>query len=170
VVAGVLRVLILTCCRKNEVRKMRWEELDWTNGFWTLPSERSKNKRERGIALTPTAITIIEAQGPRPSGLVFAGVPRDFWGTMKRLCERARIQHCTVHDLRRSSATLIASMGTPRVVLALILGHVDNAVTARYDRHAYWKEQADARLKLDSLIQQELGLMDDEAREVGQPT
>jgi hypothetical protein len=61
-------------------------------------------------------------------------------------------------------------MGTSRVVLALILGHTDNAVTARYDRHTYWKEQADALLKLDSLIQQELGLMDEEAREAGQPT
>jgi hypothetical protein len=60
-------------------------------------------------------------------------------------------------------------MGTSRVVLALILGHVDNAVTARYDRHTYWKEQADARLKLDSMIQQELGLMDEEAREPRQP-
>jgi integrase len=170
VVAAVLRVLILTCCRRNEVRRMRWEELDWPNGFWTLPSERTKSKRERGIALTPTAIRIIEAQEPRSSGLVFAGVPEDLSGTMKRLCGRAGIQHCTVHDLRRSSATLIASMGTSRVVLALILGHVDNAVTARYDRHTYWKEQADARLKLDAVIQQELGLMDEEAREARQPT
>jgi hypothetical protein len=83
VVAAVLRVLILTCCRRNEIRRMRWEELDWPNGFWTLPSERTKSKRERGIALTPTAIRIIEAQEPRSSGLVFAGVPEDLSGTMK---------------------------------------------------------------------------------------
>jgi integrase len=148
---------------------MRLEELDMQNGYWTLPSERTKSGRERGIALTPSAITIIEAQVPRPSGRVF-DVAEGFSPTMKRLCERAGIAPTTVHDLRRSSATLIASMGTPRVVLALILGHVDNAVTARYDRHTYWKEQADARLKLDSLIQQELGLMADEAREAGQAT
>jgi integrase len=169
-VAAVLRVLILTCCRRNEVRLMRWEELDMQNGYLTLPSSRTKSKRDRGIALTPSAIAIVQAQGPRGSGLVFAGVLGDFSRTMKRLCERAGIQHCTVHDLRRSSATLIASMGTSRTVLGLILGHTDNAVTARYDRHTYWKEQADARLKLDSLIQQELGLMDEEAREAGQPT
>jgi integrase len=169
-VAAVLRVLILTCCRRNEVRLMRWEELDMQNGYLTLPSSRTKSKRDRGIALTPSAIAIVQAQGPRGSGLVFAAVLGDFSRTMKRLCERAGIQHCTVHDLRRSSATLIASMGTSRTVLGLILGHTDNAVTARYDRHTYWKEQADARLKLDSMIQQELGLMDEEAREPRQPT
>jgi hypothetical protein len=32
-VAAVLRVLILTCCRRNEVRLMRWEELDMQNGY-----------------------------------------------------------------------------------------------------------------------------------------
>jgi hypothetical protein len=37
-------------------------------------------------------------------------------------------------------------------------------------RNIGYKEQADARQKLDSLIQQELGLMDEEAREAGQAT
>jgi integrase len=78
----------------------------------------------------------------------------------------------TVHDLRRTSATLIASAGTSRVVLKAVLGHVDQDITAVYDRHSYAAETREAVNKLDAMIQEalKLALMDEEAREAGQAT
>jgi hypothetical protein len=64
----------------------------------------------------------------------------------------------------------MAGAGVSRVVLKAVLGHLDRDVTAVYDRHSYAAEKREAVNKLDALIQQELGLMADEAREAGQPT
>jgi integrase len=78
---------------------------------------------------------------------------------MAAICSRAGIQRVTVHDLRRTSATLIAADGASRVVLKLILGHVDQDVTAIYDRHAYTMERSQALVKLDQMIRSELAMV-----------
>ena len=41
------------------------------------------------------------------------------------------------HDLRRTAASLMASAGTPRLVIGKILNHQETGVTAIYDRHGY---------------------------------
>jgi len=38
----------------------------------------------------------------------------------------------------------MASMGTPRIVIARILNHVETGVTAVYDRHSYDREKREA--------------------------
>ncbi len=48
------------------------------------------------------------------------------------------------HDQRRTAASYMAGMGTPRLVIGKILNHVENGVTAVYDRHSYDKEKRQA--------------------------
>jgi integrase len=67
-----LRVLMLTGARRDEVSRMRWDEIDAKRWEWKLSSERSKNRREHVIPLSPQVWTILEAQ-PR-----FAGCPYVF--------------------------------------------------------------------------------------------
>ena len=55
-----------------------------------------------------------------------------------------KIAHFTPHDLRRTAASSIASMGTPRVTIGKILNHVESGVTATYDRHSYDNEKRKA--------------------------
>ena len=38
----------------------------------------------------------------------------------------------------------MTSMGTPRLVVAKILNHVETSVTAVYDRHSYDREKREA--------------------------
>ena len=47
------------------------------------------------------------------------------------------IKDVTPHDLRRTGASHVASMGIPRLHIAKILNHVESGVTAVYDRHGY---------------------------------
>ena len=55
-----------------------------------------------------------------------------------------KIDPFTPHDLRRTCATQIASMGTDRLIVGKILNHVEKGVTATYDRHGYDKEKSQA--------------------------
>jgi len=48
------------------------------------------------------------------------------------------------HDLRRSAASHMTSMGVSRLTVAKVLNHVERGVTAVYDRHSYDAEKRQA--------------------------
>ncbi len=48
------------------------------------------------------------------------------------------------HDLRRTAASNMAALGINRLVISKILNHVENSVTAIYDRHGYDAEKRHA--------------------------
>ncbi len=61
-----------------------------------------------------------------------------------------------IHDLRRTAASHMTSMGIQRLVVSKILNHVEPGVTAVYDRHSYDQEKRKALnawgRKLESII------------------
>ena len=58
----IVRSLILTAQRRDEVGGLVWDELDLDGALWTLPAVRSKNRREHTIPLAPLAVKIPRAQ------------------------------------------------------------------------------------------------------------
>jgi len=54
------------------------------------------------------------------------------------------MRHWTPHDLRRTAASKMSSMGTDRRVLQAILNHKDHSVTAVYDRYGLDRERQEA--------------------------
>ena len=48
------------------------------------------------------------------------------------------------HDLRRTAASMMTGMGTPRLTVSKILNHVEPGVTAVYDHHSYDQEKREA--------------------------
>jgi integrase len=60
-----------------------------------------------------------------------------------------RIQNVTeidfvAHDFRRTAASMMTGMGIPRLTVKKILNHVENEITAVYDRHSYDAEKREA--------------------------
>ncbi len=53
----------------------------------------------------------------------------------------------TAHDLRRTAATHMASMGVSRLTISKILNHVERGITAVYDRASYDAEKRRALLR-----------------------
>jgi integrase len=61
----IVRLLILTGQRRDEVGDMRWSELDLARGLWTIPRERTKNGLPHGVPLSESArVTILLDIGP----------------------------------------------------------------------------------------------------------
>jgi integrase len=50
----------------------------------------------------------------------------------------------TPHDLRRTAASGMTSLGINRLTVSKILNHVETGVTAVYDRHGYDAEKRHA--------------------------
>ena len=55
----IVRLLILTAQRRDEVGGMQWPELDTAAEQWMLPSTRTKNHREHVLPLVPAALVLL---------------------------------------------------------------------------------------------------------------
>ena len=64
----------------------------------------------------------------------------------------------TVHDLRRTAATMISRLGHNRIVQDKVLNHVDSSVGGIYDRNDYTAEKLKALDDLWGAVQRIVGL------------
>ena len=129
---------------------LRWENVELEARWWTIPAERSKNGLSHRVPLAHPAVRILLEQqgGGGNSPWVFPspkieGPLSSTQKAVERVRRRAGIEF-RAHDLRRTAASQMTSMGIPRLVVAKILNHVETDVTAVYDRHAYDKEKREA--------------------------
>ncbi len=146
---GIIELLALTGQRRNEVARLRWDELDEKTRTWSIPSSRTKNKRTHIVHLSEQAWSVIEA---RPKGtLVFAtGGEKPFSAFAKgkeAIDELCDVSGWRVHDLRRTVVSGMARLGVPPHVADKILNHQSgtiSGVAAVYQRHDFLAERKEA--------------------------
>src|SRR5262249_23165030 len=56
--APMVRFCLLTCCRRSEAMKMRWDEL--TENDWLLPAARNKVKKDLLRPLSAKAMAVLD--------------------------------------------------------------------------------------------------------------
>ena len=146
----IVRLMILTGCRRKEVGGMAWSEFDPDAGTWTLPAARAKNKRAHTLPL-PAAAWGIVATVPKMAGRdqLFgsrAAAGYTNWGIGKAALDRAigdTVAPWVLHDLRRGTATKMADIGIPPHIVEQILNHVSghkSGVAGIYNRSSYATE------------------------------
>jgi len=153
----IVRLLITTGQRREEVCGMQWQELDRTERLWTLPGPRTKNREANTIPLNQLAIAELDqlAGGetwPR-KGQVFAtasgaGFTGYHKGKMKldsviEQREGEPLPPWRLHDLRRTLATNFQRLGVRFEVTEAVLNHVSGSragVAGVYQRHD-WKDE-----------------------------
>ena len=59
--ATATKLLFMLGVRKNELLKAEWSEFNFENNFWTLPAERSKNKKSIKIPLSQPVIKLLKS-------------------------------------------------------------------------------------------------------------
>ena len=141
----IVKLLILTGCRRQEIGSMAWSELDRERGTWTCPSERTKNKRAHSLALPAAAWAVLETVEPRDGvDCLFGRKGEGFkgWPAAKQpLDQRAGIAPWVLHDVRRSVATGMADLGVlPHVIEAVLIVGFRQGVAGVYNKSAYERE------------------------------
>lgn len=151
----VIKLLLLTGCRREEICALKWSELNLDTGLLTIPGTRTKNHRTLELILPEIAIEILRSV-PRREGreAVFGRSGRSFGGGLawEKLRLDARITITTgkpleawrVHDLRRTMRTNLGKLGVRSDVAELVINHAKGGVEAIYDRHRYQREIAAA--------------------------
>jgi integrase len=146
----IIRLLILLGARRQEIGGIAGSELDLESPepSWTLPAARSKNKRPHKLPLMPMALAIIRSV-PRlvsRDRLFGSSAARGFtaWAKSKAaLDRRSGVAGWTIHDVRRSIATMMADIGIAPHVIEQILNHQSghkSGVAGVYNRSRYERE------------------------------
>ena len=138
---------ILTGQRRDEVRCMKWSELDLRAGLWILPAARNKAKRDHEVPLAPAVVSLLDDL-PRLGPYVFAlGKDRPYSGQrrLKAILDReSKVTGWTLHDLRRTCSTGLAELRVAQDAIERVLGHAAGALAATYNRHQYLLEKRQA--------------------------
>jgi integrase len=123
--SNIVRLLLLTACRRNEIGKLSWAEVDLVRWQINLPGSRVKNGRDHTVPLSSQAHAIL-AGLPRRNSSAFLFGERGFTdgGASKaKLDARLGIAPWRLHDLRRSAATYMAEIGVLPHVIEQALNH-----------------------------------------------
>jgi integrase len=148
----IVKLLMLTGQRREEVGGMLWDELGIESGLWTMQGARTKNGKRHILPLVPEAIQILGTIKRRPRresflDRVFGTGEGGFGGWSKakinldaRIVEaRGRpIADWRLHDLRRTVKTIMADKLDVRTeVSEAILNHAKQGMEAVYNGAQY---------------------------------
>ena len=152
---AIVRLLLLTAQRREEVAAMQWSELRLDEGLWSLPASRTKNGRAHDAPLSQPTIEVLRAQREQPGReLVFgegAG-PFQGWSNAKKALDK-RLQAAgmtapwRLHDLRRTATTRMSELGVLPHVVEAVLNHISGhkaGVAGVYNRASYAAEKRQA--------------------------
>src|SRR5262245_49269647 len=150
-----LRFLLLTGCRRNEARLLRWDEIDG-KGDWTLPASKNKTRVDFVRPLSKAARALLR-EVPRIDGgpLVFTtdGHRPLSLSKPKVAFDRAcGVTGWTLHDCRRSARTWMSRAGVAPDHAERCLGHKIRGVRGVYDKHEFSSEKAHAFEALSALV------------------
>jgi integrase len=168
----IVRLLILTGARRDEVGGIGRSEVDLIARKWTIPGERTKNKRTHEVPLSGAALEILAPAITQAKELereiVFGErAERAFSGWSKakaQLDERiakasaaveqvqnqskdSKSASWVLHDIRRTVATRMGDLGVLPHVVEAVLNHISGhkaGVAGVYNRAAYANEKRQA--------------------------
>jgi len=144
---GCVQMMILLGQRRGEVAGMRRSEIDGDQ--WTIPARRMKGKKSHTVPLPRQAVEIIERLPRIGDGdLVFTSsgrVPLQHFDRIKKEidAEMGKVPAWVLHDIRRSTATHMATLGVPVTSVEKILAHTRGTfagVVGVYQRHGFVPE------------------------------
>jgi integrase len=150
----IIRLLILSGCRRAEIGGLHWREVDLEARQINLPGERTKNWTDFVLPLSDLAISLLPEPG---GGYVFgnftafsihkAELDRRISANRHAAGIEQELAGWTHHDLRRTLATRLGDLGVSPWTIECLLNHVGgfrSGVAGVYNHSKYQKEMREA--------------------------
>jgi integrase len=147
---NIVKLLLLTGCRREEIGSLRWSEIDLEAQTITIAKERTKNGMEHVAPLTDVAISVLRGIRRRGDRDYVFGIARDGgfsgWAKAKIALDKAVAlkEDWRLHDLRRTVRTGLGKLGVQPHVAEAVLNHLPPKLIRTYDRNTYTAEKRDA--------------------------
>jgi integrase len=151
----IVRLLILTGQRREEIGSLKWSEIDFAARMIRLPAERVKNARAHDVPLSEPAIALLRAMRRRlDRDFVFGSGANGFSGySISKAVLDKRVAAANgsplpswhVHDLRRTCATGMAKIGVQPHIIEEVQnrasGYHKEGAAGIYNRYTYEPEK-----------------------------
>lgn len=174
-----LAIIIVLGVRKGELIGLQWNELDLDNKIWYLSSHRAKNGHAIDIPLPYQVIDWLKELKVRAGSSDFVFPARRFSkrrafisddtlnhaltnlfgkktgklnSSTGNVLGNAGIEYFVIHDLRRTTRTLMSKIGVRSEVAEKCINHVKKGVEGIYNRDAFFEERVEAHQQLADQI------------------
>jgi integrase len=157
-VAVVLLLILGT--RKMELLAAKWTEFKLELSEWHKPFEDDNNKKQKIIIpLDNYVLILLEELKVLACGSAYlfparmkSKKPHVYHDTLNHALNDLNhgLPHFTVHDLRRTCRTMLASLGFSREISERYINHKLKGMEAIYNQHDYFDERAEAQRELIS--------------------
>jgi integrase len=164
-------ICLATCCRIGELLAARWDHIDFKRKTWYIPAEQSKNGKAHTVYLSDFAIGYFKRvhaingeslwcypnnknTGPVDAKTLTKQVGdrqlqpgREPMTNRTQLCRALELSggRWTLHDLRRTGATMMVAMRVIPEVAERCLNHTEqNRIKRTYQHHGFAEEMRDA--------------------------
>ncbi len=150
--------------RVREVCMARMAEFDLEARTWTIPSERTKNRRQHTVPLTERALEIVARAFEKGKGgeFLFPGAgavvapltSEALNKVVRRYCQRVGIPRWTPRDIRRTARTMLAEAGEPDHRLDRHLNHGTSLGVGQrhYDKSQHMTDKTKTMAVWDKLL------------------
>ncbi len=125
--------------RKGEVFWLKWMDIDYHNDrihIINRDTHQTKTGVSRVVPMRPeTKVLLSEMQQDAVNDYIFVNPQAEYWSQRKwfdAAVKAARIDRCTLHDLRRSCNHLILEAGIDQLAAMQVLGHKSSQVNREY--------------------------------------
>jgi integrase len=140
---GIIRTLILTGQRREEVASMRWSQIDETEKVWTIAMDDFKTGAMQFLPLNTVSPILGEQQRIAGSDFVFTFDGSKSANMSKEggvLAKLSGVVDWTLHDLRRTARTNWSKLRIdPEIRERLI--HPATGIKGTYDRYDFLDEK-----------------------------
>ena len=158
-----IKLLLALAVRKGELIGAQWSEIDLDAGLWKLPAIRTKTEAATTIPLSDKVVGWFKELKSLSYGSGWV-LPARKMQTNVHVSEStlgvalAKVDHglepFTIHDMRRTAKTLLASLGVQPHISERCLNHKIKGVEGIYDGYDYFEERKAALKALSDLLVQ----------------
>ncbi len=148
-------LLLSTGCRYNEVRSLKWCDVDFVQGKITITKSKNSDMRSIPIRGLPLELLRELSSNNLSIGYLFPGKdsskPLEFRRALRTAIKRSGLKGFRPHDCRHSYATEMLSQGLSLGEIGHLLGHRSVSMTRRY-AHLIESRSIDAVSKMTEQI------------------
>jgi integrase len=158
----IVRLCLLTGCRREEIGGLRWDEIQ--NDRIIFGPDRMKGNLAHEIALLPMILSVLPKRPDDARGSVFGRRGTGFSGWSKsKFYLDAKLAGLGVempawglHDFRRTLSTRLHDAGVEPLVVEALLAHKQQGVAAVYNRASFREAKRAALTRWHQIVTREI--------------
>jgi integrase len=144
---GLMKLGLLTGMRRSEVAGLKWSDV--RDDRIVIEAHGTKTGIRHEVPLTPAMRAVLAAQRKTTSSLVFPSTRKpdtqlSGWSKLIPVIVRLSGVSFRLHDLRRTTRTIMSQAGVADDVAELAIGHVRRSLVAIYNKDDAWAARVNA--------------------------